>query len=111
MNIVKNDSQKVMSVSTPKTEKAIGATMDTIILQAIRYVVTMLILAPSMSATDTAAEAVGASTVTKAPCATISSNGLIIRKAANETTTWNNNSQTSNRVSRIVFTSRALNEK
>ena len=70
----------------------------------------MLMFAPRMSDTAMAAEAVGANTVTKAPCATTSLNGRIAKYIAVDTTNWNNNSQKSNIVKRISLTSNELNE-
>ena len=68
-------------------------------------------LAPKISDTAMAAAAVGANTVTNAPSAITSSKGLIKKYTAVETANWNNNSQKSNMVKRIVLTSNELNEK
>lgn len=71
----------------------------------------MLILAPKINDTAIAAEAVGASTVTKAPWAMIGSMGSNKKNTAVETISWNNSNQKSNIVNRIFLTSNELNEK
>ena len=71
----------------------------------------MLILAPKINDTAMAAEAVGASTVTKAPWAMTGSIGSSRKNTAVETVNWNNNNQKSNIVKRIFLTSNELNEK
>lgn len=65
--MAKNELQNEMSGLAPISVNDNGATIATIKLQDIKYVLIILMLAPKMSDTAMAAAAVGANTVTKPP--------------------------------------------